>query len=130
MGVLFVTGNLAEPALRRALADLAPKAGFTADVAVLPITVAALMTADWVARHLQVPPGTEKIMLPGLCLGDVAAVAGAGGIPAELGPKDLRDLPEHFGHSAGRPPGYGKHDIEILAEINHGARLSRDELLK
>jgi dihydropteroate synthase-like protein len=130
MSLLFVTGKLAEPALRRTLADLAPKAGFTPDVAVLPITVAALMTADWVARHLQVPPGTERVVLPGLCLGDVAAVTDAGGVPAELGPKDLRDLPEHFGHGSLPPPDYGKHDIEILAEINHAPNLSRDELKK
>jgi dihydropteroate synthase-like protein len=129
MSVLFVTGKLAEPALRRALAELAPKAGFTPDVAVLPITVAALMTADWVARHLHVPPGTEKVVLPGLCLGDVTAVADAGGVPTELGPKDLRDLPEHFGHGSGPPPAYGRHDIEILAEINHAPTLGRDDML-
>ncbi len=129
MRLLFVTGKLAEPALRRTLADLAPKAGFTPEVAVLPITVAALMTADWVARHLQVPPGTEKVVLPGMCLGDVAAVADAGGVPAERGPNDLRDLPKHFGHGSGPPPGYGKHDIEILAEINHASNLNRAELL-
>jgi dihydropteroate synthase-like protein len=130
MRLLFVTGKLAEPALRRTLADLAPKAGFTPDLAVLPITVAALMTADWVARHLHVPPGTEKVMLPGLCLGDVATVADTTGVPAELGPKDLRDLPDYFGHTTGPPPGYGRYDIEILAEINHVPRLHRDELLK
>src|SRR5437762_7418501 len=50
--VLFVTGKLAEPALRRLLADLAPRAGFEPVVAVLPITVAALTTTPWVARHL------------------------------------------------------------------------------
>jgi dihydropteroate synthase-like protein len=129
MSVLFVTGKLAEPALRRTLADLAPKAGFTPDVAVLPISVAALMTSEWVARHLQVPPGTEKVVLPGLCQGDPAAVADAGGVPAELGPEDLRDLPEHFGRSSGPPADYGGHDIEILAEINHASRLTHDEIL-
>jgi hypothetical protein len=45
--VLFVTGRLAEPALRRVLADMAPP--FTCDVAVLGITVAALMTTAWIA---------------------------------------------------------------------------------
>jgi dihydropteroate synthase-like protein len=127
--LLFVTGTLAEPALRRMLADLAPKAGFTPDVAVLPITVAALMTADWVARHLAVPPGTERVVLPGFCRGDAGEVSAAAGVQAELGPKDLRDLPEHFGHGSGPPPGYGGHDIEILAEINHAPQLPRDELL-
>jgi dihydropteroate synthase-like protein len=127
---LFVTGKFAEPALRRTLADLAPKAGFTPEVAVLPITVAALMTADWVASHLRVPPGTEKVVLPGLCQGDVGAVSDAGGVPAELGPEDLRDLPEHFGHGSAPPTDYGGHDIEILAEINHAPRLTREEILR
>jgi dihydropteroate synthase-like protein len=129
MRLLFVTGKLAEPALRRTLADLAPKAGFTPDVAVLPITVAALMTADWVARHLTVPPGTDRVVLPGFCLGDVDTITNTIGVPAERGPKDLRDLPDHFGHQSGPPPGYGGHDIEILAEINHVTRLSRYEIL-
>ena len=59
--LLFVTGRLAEPALRRVLTDLAPKAGFSAEIAVLPISVAALLTTDWVARHLTVPPGVQRI---------------------------------------------------------------------
>jgi dihydropteroate synthase-like protein len=127
--LVFVTGKLAEPALRRVLAELAPRAGFEPAVAVLPITVAALMTTDWAARHLQVPPGAERVILPGFCRGDAAEVAAAAGVPAEHGPKDLRDLPEFFGHSSGPPPGYGGYDIDILAEINHVPRLSRDELL-
>src|SRR5437764_1193038 len=113
--VLFVTGKLAEPALRRVLADLAPAAGIEAEVAVLPITVAALMTTNWVARHLSVPEGVEKVVLPGMCRGDVAEVADTAGAAVERGPNDLRDLPEHFGKRSGPPPGYGAFDIEILA---------------
>ena len=45
--LLFVTGRLAEFALRRELDDLASRAGFTAEVAVLPISVAALMSPRW-----------------------------------------------------------------------------------
>jgi dihydropteroate synthase-like protein len=127
--VLFVTGKLAEPALRRVLADLAPKAGFDAEVAVLPITVAALMTTDWVARHLRPPQGVDRVVLPGLCRGDIAEVARAVNAPTELGPKDLRDLPEHFGGRPGPPPNYGAYDIEILAEINHAPQLSLDHIL-
>ena len=47
--VLFVTGRLAEPALRRVLAGMAPP--FSCDVAVLKFTVAALRTTPWSARH-------------------------------------------------------------------------------
>lgn len=126
---LFVTGKLAEPALRRVLDELAPRAGFEPHVAVLPITVAALMTANWVARHLSAPPDLDRVVLPGFCRGDVDEVSRAAGAPAVLGPKDLRDLPEFFGKRSGPPPGYGAWDIEILAEINHAPRLSTDELL-
>jgi dihydropteroate synthase-like protein len=127
--ILFVTGKLAEPALQRALADLAPHAGFEAEVAVLPITVVALATTAWVARHLTVPAGVERVVLPGLCAGDLAPVAAVAGLPVERGPRDLRDLPEFFGRRAGPPPGYGAHDITIVAEINHAPRLPLAELL-
>jgi dihydropteroate synthase-like protein len=127
--ILFVTGKLAEPALRRMLAELAPKAGFEPQVAVLNITVAALMTANWVARHLPSPVAAERVILPGLCRGDVGEVARVAGVPAELGPDDLRDLPEFFGKSSGPPTGYGKFDIEILAEVNHAPKKTRDAIL-
>ena len=71
---LFVTGRLAEFALRRMLDELAPKAGFQAEVAVLPISVAALMTPRWVARHLDVSEGVEKVILPGNCRGDLSPI--------------------------------------------------------
>ncbi len=118
--ILFVTGKLAEPALRRVLTELAPRAGFEPEVAVLNITVAALMTANWVARHLTVPPGVDRVILPGYCRGSVEEVAEACSKPVERGPKDLRDLPEYFGEQQSGPPeGYGAFDVEILAEINH-----------
>jgi dihydropteroate synthase-like protein len=126
---LFVTGKLAEPALRRTLAELAPQAGFVYDVAVLPITVVALATTPWIARHLTVPAGVERVLLPGLCAGDLTALADAWGIPVGRGPKDLRDLPEFFGKGGQPPPGYGAYDIAILAEINHAPRLPPDQIL-
>jgi dihydropteroate synthase-like protein len=126
---LFVTGKLAEPALRRVLDELAPKAGFEPEVATLPITVAALMTANWVARHLSAPPDIDRVVLPGFCRGDLEEVARAAGAPAVLGPKDLRDLPEFFGKRSGPPPGYGAWDTEILAEINDAPRLAIDDIL-
>ena len=129
--VLFVTGRLAEFALRQVLEDLAPRAGIEAEVAVLPITVAALMTPAWVARKLDPPEGLGRIILPGHCRGDLGPIeAKAPGVPVEVGPEDLRDLPRLFGQgdSAGPRDGYGAYDVEILAEINHAPRLPLAEL--
>src|SRR5579864_4459488 len=95
--LLFVTGKLAEPSLERTLAEIAPQAGFEFHIAVLPITVAALATTPWVARHLTPPPQIERVILPGLCSGDLAAIEAVAHVPVERGPKDLRDLPEFFG---------------------------------
>jgi dihydropteroate synthase-like protein len=127
--ILFVTGKLAEPSLRRLLSDLAPKAGFEAEVAVLPISVAALLTTDWIARHLALPEQIERILLPGYCRGELEAVRAPKGVTVERGPKDLRDLPEFFGEQQGKRDGYGGYEIEILAEINHAPKLSRAEIL-
>src|SRR5581483_890128 len=127
--LLFVTGKLAEPALRRTLVELAPRCDFEFSVAVLPITVAALATTPWIANHLTMPAGIERVVLPGLCAGELAAVEAQTGILVERGPADLRDLPEYFGQTSGPPSGYGAYDITILAEINHAPRLSLQDLL-
>ncbi len=120
--VLFVTGKLAEPALRRVLAEMPP--AFSCDVAVLRITVAALMTTEWIARHLPTPVSAELVLLPGLCEGDPRVLADAVGVPVEKGPKDLREIPQYFGRAA-IARDYGAWDIEILAEINNAPRLTR-----
>ncbi len=126
--LLFVTGKLAEPSLRRMLAELAPRAGFEYTVAVMPIKVAALATTSWLARHLTVPPGIERIILPGLCRGQLDVFPPGLG-PVERGPNDLLELPEFFGCPGGRPADYGSWDIAILAELNQAQRLSREELV-
>jgi dihydropteroate synthase-like protein len=126
--LLFVTGKLAEPALRRTLTDLAPAADFDFTIAVLPITVVALATTPWVARHLQVPEAIDRVILPGLVLGDLGCVD-TGGAAVERGPKDLRDLPEFFSAKGAALTDYGAFDIEILAEINHAPRLAREDIL-
>lgn len=130
--VLFVTGRLAEPSLRRVLEGLAPRAAIEPMVAVLPISVAALMTPKWAARHLAIPEGVDRVILPGHCRGDLAPVAErSGGTPIEVGPEDLRDLPRHFGlEGPGRDADYGAYDIQVLAEINHAPRLSLAEALE
>jgi hypothetical protein len=124
--VVFVTGKLAEPALRRVLEEMQPP--FEAEVAVLGITVAALMTTPWIARHLEgVPPGTDLVLIPGLCEGDADVVREKVGAPVEKGPKDLREIPRYFGRAAAVAD-YGAYTIEILAEINNAPRLSPAEV--
>ena len=125
----FVTGRLAEHSLREMLEELAPRIGFRFTVEVLPITVAALMTTEWVAARIDVPPETQRVVLPGYCGGDLAIVQRAAlGKTIERGPRDLRRLPEFFGAPAPRDD-YGAYDIEIIAEINHVPRLSLASVL-
>ncbi len=127
--VLFVTGKLAEPALRRTLGEMAP--AFTWDVAVMKITVAALMTTPWIARFLEVPAGTDLVLIPGLCEGDPALIAEQTGVTVEKGPKDLRQIPEYFGRArGGAARDYGAYDIEIVAEVNNAPRLTRDAIVR
>jgi len=125
--VLFVTGKLAEPALRRTLGEMAP--AFAYDVAVMKITVAALMTTPWIARFLVVPAGTDLVLIPGLCEGDAAVIAerAGGGVRVEKGPKDLHQIPEYFGRAAAARD-YGAYAIEIVAEVNNAPRLERAAL--
>ena len=127
--ILFVTGRLAEASLRELLATLAPKAGFEYDVAVLGISVAALMSVDFVARKLDAPHAVDRVLLPGWCGGELESLAQKFGTRFERGPKDMFDLPEYFGGQAKSPPDLSRYDIEILAEINHAPRLSDRELL-
>src|SRR5919197_2462596 len=123
---LFVTGKLAAPALRETLrrADLP----FDYDVAVMRITVAALMTSDWIARRLEVPPNVTRIMIPGLCQGDPEVLSERFDVPAEKGPADLKRLPAFFGQADARSR-YGARDIRIFAEINNVPHLDRDRIL-
>jgi dihydropteroate synthase-like protein len=127
--ILFVTGKLAEPALRRAVAELAAQAKVEPHVAVLPISVAALLTTDWVGTHLGVDAGIERIMVPGLCRGEIAELEKTIGIPVERGPKDVRELPEHFGTKE-LPVTLTQYDIEIIAEINYAPRLALTDILQ
>jgi dihydropteroate synthase len=126
MKVLFVTGKLAAPLLHETLTGM--HAPFDYDVAVLGISVAALMTTEWVCRFLEVERGVDLILLPGHAQGDLALVQKRFGVRAEKGPKDLRDIPAHFGMAAARAE-YGDYDVEILAEINNAPRLSTGQIL-
>jgi dihydropteroate synthase len=125
----FVTGRLAEHSLRQVLERLAPRAGFDHSVQVMPITVAALMTTAWIAKRLTIPDETTRIVIPGGCRGPLDAFAGVTTLPVDRGPDDLRALDEFFGQKSHDLSGYGRHDIEIIAEINHAPRLGAAALL-
>jgi dihydropteroate synthase len=124
----FVTGRLAEHALKAIVAPLAQRVGFDYTVDVLPITVAALMTPEWIARHWRLPPTATRIILPGYCDGDLAPLAAVTSAPIERGPRDLRRLPAYFLREP-PPADYGGYDIEIIAEINHCPRLTLREIM-
>lgn len=125
----FVTGRLAEHALRQVLDRLGPRAGFEHTVQVLNITVAALMTTPWIARRLEVPAGTTRVLIPGACRGSLDVFRDATEVPVERGPEDLRCLDEFFGQQARDRADYGRFDIEIIAEINHAPRLPTSDVL-
>jgi dihydropteroate synthase len=121
---LFVTGRLAEPALRSVVSDLQ----IDHQIAVMNIKVAALMTTRWIARRLDVPPGVDNIVIPGLCEGDVDTLQQATGLPVRKGPADVRALPEWYGREAVRAE-LGPRDIRVFAEINDVQSLSRGQVI-
>jgi dihydropteroate synthase-like protein len=125
--ILFVTGRLAEPALRQTLERIGQVRENA--IAVMPISVVALATTSWIARHLHVPDGVESILLPGMCQGELSIIGEQTGLQVRRGPADLRELPEFLGGQSERPMSYGGYDISILTEINHVPSLTRDELL-
>jgi len=126
----FVTGKLAEPALREIVASIATKQGFDYTIEVLPITVAALMTPQWLLKHMRVPETTTRVILPGYLQTGIEQIRGAIDKPIECGPKDVRDLPVLFGRKRFKGDDYGQFSIEIIAEINYAPRLSIQALIE
>lgn len=126
----FVTGRLAESSLRSVVDQEADRAGFHYSIDTLPISVAALMTPDWIAKRIQPPAATSRIIIPGYCSGDLEPIVQRTNCVVDRGPKDLRQLPAWLGRSSAVVDDYGEHDIQIIAEINHAPDLSPEEILK
>lgn len=122
---VLVTGSLARESLEHVLERGGVPAAHR--MAVLPIKVAALITNAFLARALRCEAG-ECVLLPGLCKVDVEQASRQLGVPVALGPKDVRDLPAHFGRPA-PGEGYGEHDLHILAEINDAGDLPLPAIL-
>jgi dihydropteroate synthase len=121
---LFVTGRLAEPALRGVVSALE----IDHQIAVMNISVAALMTTRWIAKRLSTPEGVDRIVIPGLCEGDVDTLQQATGLPVRKGPADVRALPEWYGREAVRAE-LGPRDVRVLAEINDVQSLTREQVI-
>lgn len=119
--LLFLTGRLAQPSLERVLAGM-PERPFDYQVHDLGLKVAALMTADMIARRLPDVMGAARVIVPGCCAGALEALQERLGVPVERGPKDLKDLPEFFGGKR-RKVDLSRYDIRIFAEIVEAPQL-------
>jgi dihydropteroate synthase-like protein len=113
--LLFLTGRLAEPRVAKVLAAMQPT-DFTWTVQDVGVKVAALMTGDMILRRLQAPLAADRVVIPGRCRSDVAALSAHFGTPFVRGPDDLKDLPEFFGRGR-KQHDLSRHDVRIFAEI-------------
>ncbi len=123
---LFVTGNLAADALVDTLEAMEPD--FDYRVKRLDVSVAALMNARWIARHLDSAEGCDQVMVSGWVQGDLSLIEEKVGVPVVLGPKDLKDIPVFFGGER-LLPGYGEYRVKILAEIVEAYQMDWDDIL-
>lgn len=113
--ILFLTGRLAYDSLCRELARLDQR-DFDYEVRDLGLKVAALMTVEMIERRLDDVTGFDRVLIPGLCGGDLSRLAARYCIPVERGPKDLKDLGEFFGR-ARRPIDLSRYSVQVFAEI-------------
>ena len=125
---LFLTGHLAENRLRAVLGGL-NDLDFDWTVHDVGVQVAALMTADIVRRRLPKDAmGADRIIVPGHCQGDLAALAAELGVAIERGPVDLHDLPPYLGRGA-EAVDLSRYGTRIFAEIVDAPKLSLDGIL-
>lgn len=130
--LLFLTGKLAEKSLHKVLSEVQgnPKTPpFKYRVEQIGVSVAALMTPDLIARRLKEAGDADKVIVPGLCQGDLTALEAQYGVPVERGPEDLKDLPQYFGH-AGVAPDLSRYQVNIFAEIVDAPHLSIEGILQ
>ncbi len=114
--LLFLTGKLAEKSLNKVLSEVQsnPKTQpFKYRVEQIGVSVAALMTPDLIARRVKETGDADKVIVPGLCQGDLTMLEAKYGVPVERGPADLKDLPQYFGHQ-GIAPDISQYQVKIL----------------
>ncbi len=125
--ILFLTGSLARKRLERVLAELRPDE-FSHEIRDIGVKVAALMTEALLRRRLPRPLEADRVILPGRCRGDLAALSAEFETRFERGPDDLQDLPEFFGRK-GREPDLSRHAVRIFAEIVDAPTLKVEGIL-
>jgi len=115
--LLFLTGKLAQPSLRKVLADMAPLP-FDYHIHELGLSVAALMTDKMIARRLKPEhiAGYKEVIVPGRCRGDLVGLSKTLGISVVRGPEEVKDLPLYFGRKR-KEPDLSRHSVNIFAEI-------------
>ena len=89
---------------------------FTYEVRNLGVSVAALMTAQMIERRLDDAKSFTKIIVPGLCRGDLSQLGDALGREIVRGPVDLKDLPVFFGRDF-KEVDLSRQDVLIFGEI-------------
>ncbi|MEM6689518.1 MAG: DUF6513 domain-containing protein [Planctomycetota bacterium] len=127
--LLFVTGRLAKVSVEEIVKELAKTYEFEFTVAVMPITVAALITPRWLVRRLEVPEQVTDIVVPGYCEADVQTLRDHFAARVHLGPNDCRRLPEWFSGKETHA-NLDNFNIEIIAEINHAPRMPISKMLR
>ena len=125
--LLFLTGKLAEKSLHQVLASMQP-APFKYRITQIGVSVAALMTPELILRRLPDIGDASKVIVPGLCCGDLKILETKYGVPVARGPVDLKDLPQYFGRG-GKAPDLSKYDVTIFAEIVDAPQLSVEDIL-
>jgi dihydropteroate synthase-like protein len=129
--LLFLTGKLAQKSLDKVLSEVQanPKTPqFKYRIEQIGVSVAALMTPEMIARRLKDVGDAEKVIVPGLCQGDLTPLQAQFGVPIERGPEDLKDLPQYFGQQ-GVAPDLTQHSVQIFAEIVDAPDLTIDAIL-
>ncbi len=122
--IVFLTGRLAERSLIRVLDSMAPTP-FSWEIREIGLQVAALMTADMIRRRVPAPLAAQRVIVPGRCRGDLAALTEHYGVPFERGPEEVKDLPQYLGREA-QPFDLTRYETEIFAEIVDAPRLDLD----
>jgi dihydropteroate synthase-like protein len=125
---LFLTGHLAEKRLRQVLGAL-DDLDFSWSVHDIGLQVAALMTTDLIRHRLSGTMGADRVIVPGHCRGDLAALGTTLGMPVERGPIDLHDLPQYLGR-AGESVDLSARAVGIFAEIVDAPTLSIEAILE